>query len=356
MYALLRPLLFALDPETAHRASLTGLDLAHRLHLPGLMQGLMHGPALPHPVEVMGLRFPNPIGLAAGLDKNGDHIDALGALGFGFIEVGTVTPRPQPGNPPPRLFRLPRAEAIINRMGFNNKGVDHLVRQVREREYPGILGINIGKNKDTPLDRAVDDYLIGLRKVYAHADYITVNVSSPNTPGLRDLQQAETLAALLRPLKEQQARLADLAGRYVPLLVKIAPDLDADSINAIAATLVELRIDGVIATNTSNARSGVEGLPHADETGGLSGAPLTKQALNVTETLHQALHQTIAGELPIIGAGGIMNADHGRQRLAAGASLLQIYTGFIYRGPGLIQDLLAGIAAPASPYTNEAQR
>ena len=338
MYSFLRPLLFSLAPETAHRLSLLGLDLMHRLRQ---STGLA-APCPTAPLEVMGLRFPNPIGLAAGLDKNGDHLDALGDLGFGFIEVGTVTPRPQPGNPAPRLFRLPRADAIINRMGFNNKGVDHLVRQLRERRYTGILGINIGKNRDTPLERAVDDYLIGLRKVYAHADYVTVNISSPNTPGLRDLQQAAALAALLRPLKEQQQRLADLSGRYVPLLVKIAPDLDTDSITTIAATLVELKLDGVIATNTTNARDGVQGLARADETGGLSGAPLTARALSITEQLHDAL----GGALPIIAAGGIMSAEHGRQRLAAGASLLQIYTGFIYHGPALIGELLQASRDP----------
>ena len=335
IYSLLRPLLFTLDAETAHQLSLRGLDIANKLGLLTLMQGSR----LPQPRTVMGLRFPNPVGLAAGLDKNGDHIDALGKLGFGAIEVGTVTPRPQPGNPRPRLFRLPAAQAIINRMGFNNKGVDHLVSRVRERRFNGILGINIGKNIDTPLERAVDDYLIGLRKVYPHADYITVNISSPNTPGLRTLQQGNALRELLQPLKDQQQRLADRSGRYVPLAVKVAPDLQPDEINHIADTLASLSIDGVIATNTTNRRDGVSSLEHGDEQGGLSGAPLTEQAQTVTELLHRALGDA----LPIIAAGGIMNANDARRRIDAGASLVQVYSGFIYRGPRLVSELLRGL-------------
>lgn len=335
IYSLLRPLLFALDPETSHRLSLQAMDAADRL---GLLK-LMHGPLLPQPRTVMGLRFPNPVGLAAGLDKNGDHINALGRLGFGAIEIGTVTPRPQPGNPAPRLFRLPAAQAIINRMGFNNKGVDHLVAQVRERDFDGILGINIGKNFDTPLERAVDDYLIGLRKVYAHADYITINISSPNTPGLRDLQQGDSLRQLLQPLKQQQQRLADLSGRYVPIAVKIAPDLSGNEVTQIADALLELAMDGVIATNTTNSRSGVAALPHGDESGGLSGAPLTERSLSITRQLHRAL----AGELPIIAAGGIMNGQQARARIDAGASLVQVYSGFIYRGPALLNDILQAL-------------
>jgi len=337
-YSLLRPLLFKLDPETAHTWSLRALDLGHQTGLLKRLQG-SHPDS---PRTVMGLKFRNPVGLAAGLDKNGDYIDALGDLGFGAIEVGTVTPRPQPGNPQPRLFRLPAAQAIINRMGFNNKGVDHLVGQVKRARYDGILGINIGKNKDTPLEQAADDYLIGLRKVYAHADYITVNISSPNTPGLRSLQQGDALEQLLAPLEQERQRLADRDGRRVPLAVKIAPDLEPDEISRIADTLVKLSIDAVIATNTTNARDGVSDLPHGGETGGLSGAPLTDKALAVTE----ALHQRLGGELPIIAAGGIMNAEHARQRLAAGASLLQVYTGFIYRGPALIAELLDELAKP----------
>ena len=342
-YSLLRPLLFALDPETAHQLSLQAMDAADRL---GLL-GLMRGPRLPQPRTVMGLRFPNPVGLAAGLDKNGDHINALGRLGFGAIEVGTVTPRPQPGNPAPRLFRLPAAQAIINRMGFNNKGIDHLVAQVRKRDFDGILGINIGKNFDTPLPHAVDDYLIGLRKVYPHADYITINISSPNTPGLRELQQRDSLRELLQPLKQQQQRLADLSGRYVPIAVKIAPDLVADEVRQIADTLLDLAIDGVIATNTTNSRRGVEHLPQSGQNGGLSGAPLTERALSITAQLQR----TLAGQLPIIAAGGIMNGDHARARLHAGAALVQVYTGFIYRGPALLKELLQALetSPPSSP-------
>jgi len=335
IYPLLRPLLFTLDAETAHLLSLRGLDIANKLGLLSLLQG----PRLPQPRTVMGLRFPNPVGLAAGLDKNGDHVDALGKLGFGAIEVGTVTPRPQPGNPRPRLFRLPAAQAIINRMGFNNKGVDHLVSRVRERRFDGILGINIGKNVDTPLERAVDDYLIGLRKVYPHADYITVNISSPNTPGLRTLQQGDALRELLQPLKDEQLRLADRSGRYVPLAVKVAPDLQPGEIKHIADTLASLAIDAIIATNTTNSRDGVSGLEHADEQGGLSGAPLTGQAQSVTELFHRALGDA----LPIIAAGGIMNANDARRRIDAGASLVQIYSGFIYRGPQLVGELLRGL-------------
>ena len=336
IYPLLRPLLFTLAPETAHNWTLRALDGAHRAGLTRWMTG----PHTPSPRTVMGLRFPNPVGLAAGLDKNGDYIDALADLGFGFIEVGTVTPRPQPGNPAPRLFRLPARQAIINRMGFNNKGVDHLVRQVRRARYDGIIGINIGKNFSTPVERAVDDYLIGLRKVYADADYITVNISSPNTPGLRDLQQADALKALLAPLKQEQQRLTDRDGRYVPLVVKIAPDLQTADIDAIADTLMALSIDGVIATNTTNRRDAVAGLAHADEAGGLSGAPLTAVAQSVTEQLHRRLGDA----LPIIAAGGIIDGDHGRQRLAAGASLVQVYTGLIYRGPALVSELLDALA------------
>lgn len=335
-YPALRPLLFALDPETAHDWTLAALDGAHRT---GLTRWLGRPPP-PSPRTLLGLRFANPVGLAAGLDKNGDHIDALGDLGFGFIEVGTVTPRPQPGNPRPRLFRLPARQAIINRMGFNNKGVDHLVEQVRRARYDGIIGINIGKNFTTPVERAVDDYLSALRKVYPVADYVTVNISSPNTPGLRDLQRADALDALLRPLKEQQQRLADRSGRHVPLLVKIAPDLSVAELDAIASTLLRLGVDGVIATNTTNRRDGVTGLAHADEQGGLSGAPLTDRA----ETVTRQLADRLAGELPIIAAGGIMCADDARRRLEAGASLVQVYSGLIYRGPGLIGEIVDALA------------
>ena len=268
-YTLIRPALFALDPETAHGLTLSGLDAAHTL---GLLKLLPR--ALGKPVRMMGLDFPNAVGLAAGLDKDGAHINALAALGFGFIEIGTVTPRPQSGNPKPRLFRLPEAQAIINRMGFNNLGVDKLVANVQASGFAGVLGINIGKNKDTPNERAVDDYLACLDTVYAHASYVTVNISSPNTQNLRELQKDEALDALLSAIKLRQARLADQNGKYVPIALKIAPDLDDTQIAAIAALLMVHRMDAVIATNTTLARDAVRGLPHADETGGLSGTPV----------------------------------------------------------------------------------
>jgi dihydroorotate dehydrogenase len=287
---------------------LEALKAAQRLHLMGISR-------VEAPRTVMGINFPNPIGLAAGLDKNGDYIDALAALGFGFIEVGTVTPRPQAGNPKPRLFRLPQARAIINRMGFNNEGVDYLVANVRRARYRGILGINIGKNFDTPVERAVDDYLIGLRKVYAHAGYVAVNISSPNTPNLRRLQEHDALLALLRA-------------------VKIAPDLGAEAVGDIAAIIREQRVDAVIATNTTLTRDGVTHLPHGEESGGLSGAPLTQRATEVVRQLYGILRD----DVPIIAVGGIMSAADAVARMRAGAKLLQLYSGFIYRGPGLIRE------------------
>lgn len=286
------------------------------------------------PRTVMGITFPNPVGLAAGLDKNGDYIDALAALGFGFIEVGTVTPRPQPGNPRPRLFRLPQARAIINRMGFNNEGVDHLLANVRRARYRGILGVNIGKNFDTPVERAVDDYVIGLRKVYAHASYVAVNISSPNTPNLRHLQEHDALLALLQALKAEQHDLARQHGKYVPLAVKIAPDLAAEAVADIAAIIRDQRVDAVIATNTTLARDGVAHLPNGNETGGLSGAPLTQRATVVVRQLHEILRD----DVPIIAVGGIMSAADAVAKIRAGASLVQLYSGFIYGGPGLIRE------------------
>jgi dihydroorotate dehydrogenase len=326
-YPLLRELLFRLEPETAHHLALAALQLGRRLHLTG-------GRQVKAPRTVMGLRFPNPVGLAAGLDKNGDYIDALAALGFGFIEVGTVTPRPQAGNPQPRLFRLPQAQAIINRMGFNNRGVDYLVANVRRASYRGVLGINIGKNVDTPVERAVDDYVLGLRKVYPHAGYVAVNISSPNTPNLRHLQEHDALIALLRVLKAEQQQLAQQHGKYVPLAIKIAPDLAAEAVADIAAILRDQHIDGVIATNTTLARDGVAGLPHGDETGGLSGAPLTQRATEVVRELHEVLRD----EVPIIAVGGIMSGADAVAKQRAGASLVQLYSGFIYRGPCLITE------------------
>jgi len=287
----------------------------------------------------MGITFPNPVGLAAGLDKDGEYIDALAALGFGFIEVGTVTPRAQPGNPRPRLFRLPAARAIINRMGFNNRGVDNLLANVRRARYSGVLGINIGKNFDTPVERAVDDYLIGLRKVYAHAAYVAVNISSPNTPNLRQLQRHDALQDLLRTLKAEQGRLAQHHGKYVPLAVKIAPDLESAAVADIAALIRDQGMDAVIATNTTLARDGVERLPHGGEAGGLSGAPLTRRA---TEIVRQ-LHAVLGDDIPIIAVGGIMAAADAESKIQAGASLVQIYSGFIYRGPALIRETVAAL-------------
>lgn len=333
MYRLLRPLLFGLDPETAHRFTFNALDLASRLGLVGQSVPLS-------PRRVMGLEFPNPVGLAAGLDKNGDHLDGVAALGFGFVEVGTVTPRPQPGNPAPRVFRLPQAEAIINRMGFNNAGVDALVENVRRARYRGILGINIGKNFDTPVERAADDYLACLRKAYAHASYIAVNISSPNTPGLRTLQNAAELRELLAALTRERTGLARRHGRRVPLAIKIAPDLEPGQIAEAARLLADNGADAVIATNTTLSRQGVEGLPHANETGGLSGAPLAPRATEVIRLLAREL----AGALPIIGVGGILSGQDAREKMAAGASLVQIYTGLIYRGPSLVREIAAELA------------
>lgn len=335
LYPLARAALFQLDPETAHHFTLNNLARAERL---GLLKCL---PKVPdQPVELLGLTFRNPVGLSAGLDKNGDYIDALAALGFGFIEVGTVTPRPQPGNPRPRMFRLPQANAIINRLGFNNEGVDYLIRNVERMRYDGVLGINIGKNFDTPVERAEDDYLICLEKVYAHADYVTVNISSPNTQGLRSLQSEEALTRLLAALKERQAQLSGEHGKYVPLLVKIAPDLTLEEVEIMASVFKAQEIDGVIATNTTIARSAVAGMIHGDEMGGLSGRPVRESSTRVLRELHAALD----GSLPLIGVGGIDDAASAAEKIQAGASLVQIYTGFIYQGPGVIARAAAGIA------------
>ncbi len=334
LYPLLRPLLFSLKPETAHRLTLHSLKIAH----PWL--AWMNGTLPPQsPRTVMGLNFANPIGLAAGLDKNADCIDGFAALGFGFIEVGTVTPRPQPGNPQPRMFRLPQAQALINRMGFNNRGVDYLLKQVARRRFQGVLGINIGKNVDTPLERANDDYLLGLRKVYAAADYITVNISSPNTPGLRQLQHGDYLANMLSVLKEEQDKLHTQQQRYVPLAVKIAPDVSADELAIMSEQFLRYQIDAVIATNTTSARAQVAGLKHGDEAGGLSGAPLTAKS---TEIVRQLVRLTDA-KMPIIAAGGIMSAADAHAKLEAGACLIQLYTGLIYRGPALLKEILQGL-------------
>ncbi len=335
MYTLLRPLLFTLDAESAHHLTLESLRIAAGS---GLLRSCVTAvPSLPR--RVMGIDFPNPVGLAAGLDKNGDYIDALAALGFGFIEIGTVTPRPQPGNPRPRMFRLPGAQAVINRMGFNNDGVDALLANVQRARYRGVLGINIGKNFDTPIERAADDYLACLRKVYTSASYVTVNISSPNTKNLRQLQQSDELGLLLGALVDERARLADRHGRRVPLALKIAPDLDAEQIAAIADLLVAHGIDAVIATNTTLAKDAVAQLPHGAETGGLSGAPLTTQAQAVAAQLAARL----AGAVPVIGVGGIMNGADAAARITAGASLLQLYTGLVYAGPALVGECINAV-------------
>lgn len=335
MYSLLKPLLFRLDAERAHHLTLDSLQVARRLRL----SGLLPKPPACRTRRVMGLDFPNPVGLAAGLDKNGAYIDALASLGFGFIEVGTVTPRPQPGNPQPRLFRIPAAQAIVNRFGFNNGGVDALIENVKNASYRGILGINIGKNFDTPNERAVDDYLICLRKVYAHASYVTVNISSPNTKNLRQLQEKEALENLLSALKTEQAKLAEQYGRYVPVVLKIAPDLATEQVIEIADLLLQYRFDGVIATNTTLSRAGVEGLENAEETGGLSGAPVRTKSTAVVKQLSLALK----GEIPIIGVGGILTGEDAQEKIDAGASLVQVYSGLIYRGPALVNEACAAL-------------
>jgi len=327
---MFRPLLFALDPERAHDATFASLDAAARL---GLAQ-LAAQRVAPSPVEVMGIRFPNRVGLAAGLDKDAAHLAGLATLGFGFIEVGTVTPRPQPGNPRPRMWRLPAADALINRLGFNNGGVAALVANVERAGYGGVLGINIGKNFDTPNERAADDYVACLAAVYPHAHYVTVNISSPNTKGLRDLQSDAALDALLATLAAARERLEQQHGKRVPLLVKIAPDLEAEGIRRIAQSLVAHGVDGAIATNTTIARDAVAGLPHAGEAGGLSGRPLFEPSNRVVRALAAALE----GALPIIGVGGILSGDDARAKVDAGATLVQVYTGLIYRGPQLVVD------------------
>jgi len=342
-FSPLRTLLFLLPGETAHALSLRGLDIAERFGL----SGLLATPPARAPRRCMGIEFPNPVGLAAGLDKDGEHIDALAALGFGSIEIGTTTPRPQPGNPRPRLFRIPPARALVNRMGFNNRGVDYLCERVRRAEYRGVLGINIGKNKDTPLERAVEDYLHCLEKVHPLASYVTINLSSPNTPGLRDLQFGEPLESLLAALLARREALGQRHGRHVPLVLKIAPDLAPEDVDRVADSVRRARIDGLIATNTTVSREGVDGLPHAGESGGLSGAPLTRLANGVLARLAARL----GGEVPLIGAGGIMSGDDAAERVRAGASLVQLYTGFIYRGPELIGEAAAAIASERSRAT-----
>lgn len=327
-YPVIRKLLFLLKPEMAHTVSLRLMDVANKL---GLLK-LFLGKPVKAPVTVMGIEFLNPVGLAAGLDKNGEHIDALAACGFGFVEIGTVTPRAQPGNPKPRLFRLEADEAIINRMGFNNHGVEYLIDKVKQSHRQCVLGINIGKNRDTSLENAVEDYRSALTQVYAYADYVTINISSPNTPGLRDLQHGEELEKLLTSLKQEQSRLEGVHGKYVPLAVKIAPDLDDAAITELAQTFIRLEIDGVIATNTTNTREGLHDQQQSTEQGGLSGRPLTQ----ISDQVLEKLVSDLGGKIPVIAAGGVFSADDARRKMELGASLVQVYTGFIYQGPALI--------------------
>jgi len=336
VYSHLRPLLFSLEPETAHGLTLYALGVAQRSNL---MRFVAQPPPPDFPVRAFGIDFPNPVGLAAGLDKNGEHLDALGALGFGFIEIGTVTPRPQPGNPKPRMFRLPEHEAIINRMGFNNAGVDALVRNVEQAQWRGVLGINIGKNKDTPNERAADDYLFCLERVYPLASYVTVNVSSPNTPGLRDLQEGDSLQRLIAMLMEAREKLGVRHGARKPILLKIAPDLDAAQMDAIASALAGSGIDGLICTNTTVDRTAIAAALHANEQGGLSGKPLFEQATAVLRGMAQRLGEKI----PLIGVGGVLTGSDAADKLSAGAKLVQIYSGMIYRGPWLLTECVEEI-------------
>jgi dihydroorotate dehydrogenase len=337
LYRAVRPLLFALDPEAAHSLSLDCLDVLARLGAAPVLSC----PVPRIPVRVMGLDFPNPVGLAAGMDKDGAHIDGLAALGFGFLEVGAVTPRPQPGNPGPRVFRLPEAEALINRLGFNSRGVDVFVENIRRSRRGGIVGVNIGRNADTPNERALEDYAACLRKVYPHASFVTANVSSPNTKNLRELQRADELDAFLGALAAERDRLATQHGKRVPLAVKISPDLDDAGIEAVADRVAARGIEAVIATNTTVSREGVEHLPSGREQGGLSGAPLKARATAVVARLRRALPSGVA----VIGVGGIASAADAREKLDAGASLVQLYTALVYRGPGLVGEIVRGLAA-----------
>jgi dihydroorotate dehydrogenase len=335
-YSIIKNFLFCLDPEKAHGLTLKSLGFAEKLRLTQFLPPLIAAPR-----EVMGLHFPNPVGLAAGLDKNGDYINALATLGFGFLEIGTVTPRPQAGNLLPRLFRLTKQEAIINRMGFNNKGVDYLIKQLKKTKFTGILGINIGKNHNTLLENALEDYLYVLRRVISYASYITINISSPNTENLRQLQQGELLQNLLRGLKQEQAAFFASHKKYVPLAVKISPDLTQQELTEMAKIFLAEKIDAVVATNTTIRRDGVESSSFAAETGGLSGKPLGTPSTAIIAQLARLLESKI----PIIGCGGILTARDAQEKIAAGASLLQVYTGLIYHGPKLIRAILTAIKA-----------
>lgn len=335
MYDLIRPLLFKLDAETAHGLILYASDVAQRS---GLSKWINTPPG-DLPVTAFGITFPNPVGLAAGLDKNGEHLDGLAALGFGFVEIGTVTPRPQPGNDKPRMFRLPEHEAVINRLGFNNGGIDALVRNVEKASFRGVLGINIGKNKDTPNERATDDYLLCLERAYPLASYITVNISSPNTQGLRDLQEEEMLRRFIGTLRDAQERLASQHGKRKPMLLKIAPDLTEGELDAIAEVLLASGIDGVICTNTTIDRQAVAGSAHAQETGGLSGKPLFEKSTAVL----RGMKARVGDRLSIVGVGGILDGDTAAEKMEAGASLVQVYSGLVYRGPKLINEAVTEI-------------
>ena len=339
MYDLFRPLIFKLAPETAHGLTLQSLACAERI---GLLPNVNPRTS---PATLMGLHLPNPVGLAAGLDKNGEYIDGLAALGFGFIEIGTVTPRPQSGNPKPRLFRVPEHFAVINRMGFNNDGIDRLIANVQRAKYRGVLGINIGKNADTPMENAADDYLIGLEKAYPFASYITINISSPNTKNLRALQGGDELSRLLETLKNRQSSLHTEHGRYVPLAVKIAPDLDEAQIADIAHVAEQTQIDGIIATNTTIDKSSLGAHPLAQEAGGLSGAPVREPSNRVL----QALAETLNGKIPVIGAGGILSGADAVRKMQLGAQAVQLYSGMVYRGPKLVEECLQHIHAAGLP-------
>ena len=332
-YSFLRPGLFCLDPEQAHNLTLSNLDRAERW---GLLQRFITKP-IADPHTLCGIQFPNPVGLAAGLDKDGKHIDSLAALGFGFLEIGTVTPRAQAGNPKPRMFRLPQAEGLINRMGFNNDGVDACVTRVRKSQYwqnGGVIGLNIGKNASTPIDQASEDYVLAMAAVYEIASYITVNISSPNTQHLRSLQSEEMLRSLLHDLSEERKKLSDRYGVHKPLFLKIAPDLDQEDIHLIADLLLEFGMDAVIASNTTISREAVKGMEHGNEAGGLSGAPVRAASNQVIKSLKARL----GNQLPIIGVGGILSGADAREKVMAGASLIQLYTGLIYRGPELVNE------------------
>ncbi|SCK58654.1 dihydroorotate oxidase A [Variovorax sp. HW608] len=338
LYGLARPFLFGVDPEHAHEITLDALARTQNTPLACVYAA----PRVEDRITLAGLTFPNRVGLAAGLDKNARCIDAFAAMGFGFVEVGTVTPKAQPGNPKPRMFRLPQQQALINRLGFNNEGLEAFIANVQRARFrrdasklPMLLGLNIGKNAATPIERAVDDYLIGLDGVYPHADYVTINISSPNTANLRSLQSDEALDALLGAVADKREALAARQGRRVPLFVKIAPDLDEAQVKVIAATLLRHGMDGVIATNTTLSREAVAGLPHAEEAGGLSGAPVREASNRVIAQLRAAL----GSKFPIIGVGGVLSAADAKSKIDAGADVVQIYTGLIYRGPGLVRQV-----------------